>query len=175
MFVSLDALPSQRVESARKTANQPRHIEQFAMAARKVSLLRTCLSSTRNTSTLNFVACGSAQALGTGDPKLATALGEKIRAKRKELKLTLDQLAEKTESSKSYIWELENRPVVRPSADKIGRIAEQLGVTVEYLLDDEQADMKPSDVDAVFFRKIERLDPQKRAQLEKFLKAIDDE
>jgi len=106
---------------------------------------------------------------------LATALGEKIRAARKKRGLTLDQLAEKTESSKSYIWELENRPVVRPSADKIGRIADQLGLTVEYLLDDKQAEMKRSDIDEVFFRRIGRLDAAKRAQLEKFLKAIDDE
>jgi transcriptional regulator with XRE-family HTH domain len=106
---------------------------------------------------------------------LATVLGEKIRSARKKLGLTLDQLAERTESSKSYIWELENRPAVRPSADKIGRISEQLGLTVEYLLDDEQTEMKRSDVDEVFFRKIGRLDTTKRAQLEKFLKAIDDE
>jgi transcriptional regulator with XRE-family HTH domain len=106
---------------------------------------------------------------------VATALGDKIRLQRKKLGLTLEQLAEKTESSKSYIWELENRPVVRPSADKIARIAEQLSVTVEYLLDDEQSDMKRSDVDEVFFRKIGRLDATKRAQLEKFLKAIEDE
>ena len=35
--------------------------------------------------------------------------GEKIRALRKENGLTLDQLADKTELSKSYIWELENK------------------------------------------------------------------
>jgi len=106
---------------------------------------------------------------------LATPLGDKIRAERKRLKLTLDELAAKTDSSKSYIWELENRPVVRPSADKISKIADVFGVTVEYLLDDDKQTPATSDVDAAFFRKVGQLDPAKRAQLEKFLKAIDDE
>lgn len=106
---------------------------------------------------------------------MATLLGEKIRAERKRLKLTLDELAEKTGSSKSYIWELENRPVVRPSAEKISRIAEVFGVTVEFLLDDEKHTLTESDVNQVFFRRISQLDAQKRSQLEKFLNAIDDE
>lgn len=106
---------------------------------------------------------------------MATALGEKIRAQRKLLKLTLDQLAEKTGSSKSYIWELENRPVVRPSAEKIARIAEVFGVTVEFLLDNEKLEPSTSEADQVFFRRVSQLDPARRAQLEKFLKAIDDE
>lgn len=106
---------------------------------------------------------------------MATLLGEKIRAERKKLKLTLDQLAEKTDSSKSYIWELENRPVVRPSADKISKIADALGVTVEFLLDDEKQTLTESDVDQVFFRRVSQLDATKRAQLEKFLKAIEED
>ena len=106
---------------------------------------------------------------------MPTPLGDKIRAERKRLKLTLDKLAEKTDSSKSYIWELENRPVVRPSAEKISKIAEVLEVTVEYLLDDGKQTPTKSDVDEVFFRRIGQLDPAKRAQLEKFLKAIDDD
>ena len=106
---------------------------------------------------------------------MPTPLGDKIRAERKRLKLTLDKLAEKTDYSKSYIWELENRPVVRPSAEKISKIAEVLEVTVEYLLDDGKQTPTKSDADEVFFRRIGQLDPTKRAQLEKFLKAIDDD
>jgi transcriptional regulator with XRE-family HTH domain len=106
---------------------------------------------------------------------VATVIGEKIRAQRKRLKLTLDELADKTGSSKSYIWELENRPVVRPSAEKIARIAEVFGVTVEFLLNDEKQEFSRTDADLVFFRRVSQLDSEKRAQLEKFLKAIDDE
>lgn len=106
---------------------------------------------------------------------MATLLGEKIRAERKRLKLTLDELAEKTDSSKSYIWELENRPVVRPSAEKISKIADALGVTVEFLLDDEKLTQTKSDLDNVFFRRVSQLDAAKRAQIEKFLNAIEDD
>ncbi|CAJ4651632.1 XRE family transcriptional regulator [Burkholderia pseudomallei] len=106
---------------------------------------------------------------------MPTPLGDKIRTERKRLKLTMDQLAERTDSSKSYIWELENRPVVRPSADKIKRVADALGVTVEFLIDADRTEMTKSDADEVFFRKIGRLDPVKRKQLENFLKAIEDE
>ena len=49
---------------------------------------------------------------------MATALGEKIKRLRKGKGLTLEQLADRTESSKSYIWELENKNVPRPSAEK---------------------------------------------------------
>jgi transcriptional regulator with XRE-family HTH domain len=113
--------------------------------------------------------------LHTEEQTLSTPLGDKIRTERKRLKLTLDELAQRTESSKSYIWELENRPVVRPSADKIRRIAEVFGVTVEYLLDEGKQALTKSEADEVFFRKIGQLDATKRAQLEKFLKAIDDD
>ena len=106
---------------------------------------------------------------------MSTPLGDKIRAERKRLKLTLDDLAQKTESSKSYIWELENRPVVRPSAEKISKIADVFGVTVEYLLDDEKQTPTESDTNTAFFRRIGQLNAEKRAQLEKFLKAIDDD
>jgi transcriptional regulator with XRE-family HTH domain len=105
---------------------------------------------------------------------MATQLGEKIRAERKRLKLTLDQLAVHSYSSKSYIWELENRPVVRPSAEKISKIAEVLGVTAEYLLDDSKDSPVMSDHDQAFFRKFTKLNPDKKAQLEAILKVLDD-
>ena len=54
---------------------------------------------------------------------MPSPLGDKIRALRKEKKLSLERLAELTESSKSYIWELENKDDPKPSAEKIGKIA----------------------------------------------------
>ena len=55
---------------------------------------------------------------------MANILGEKIRKLRKEKGLTLDKLADLTGSSKSYIWELENKNPPRPSAEKLAKIAE---------------------------------------------------
>ena len=53
---------------------------------------------------------------------------------RKKKGYTLDQLAERSESSKSYIWELENKDPPRPSGEKLALIAAALDVTTDYLL-----------------------------------------
>ena len=59
---------------------------------------------------------------------MPSPLGDKIRALRKQKKLSLEQLAELTDSSKSYIWELENRDTRKPSGEKLTRIAQALEV-----------------------------------------------
>lgn len=100
--------------------------------------------------------------------------GEKIRAERKRLKLTLEDIAEKTGSSKSYIWELENNASANPSIEKIVKIAEVVGVTVDFLLRDDAVNMESADYEKVLFKRIIGLDAVKRSQLEKFLKAIEE-
>lgn len=89
---------------------------------------------------------------------MVTTSGEKIRRLRKEKGLTLEQLGEKTDSSKSYIWELENKNPPRPSAEKIAKIAAVLGVTAEYLVDTRAATPDTDVVDNAFFRKYRRMD-----------------
>lgn len=83
-------------------------------------------------------------------------LRDKLRIHRKKLGLSLDELAVRTGSSKSYLWELENRDLSRPSAEKLTRIATELGVTAEYLLD-EGADLTDTHVKEAFFRKFSGL------------------
>jgi transcriptional regulator with XRE-family HTH domain len=106
---------------------------------------------------------------------MATALGDKIRGLRKERKLTLDKLAELTGSSKSYIWELENKTPPRPSAEKLSRIADELGVTIEYLLDTEGAVSEEDAEDAAFYRKYRRMDPGAKAKLRSLVDIWDDD
>lgn len=89
--------------------------------------------------------------------------GDKIKELRKKAGLTLDQLGEATGSSKSYIWELENKNPPRPSAEKIDRIAKALGVTADYLMD-ERADIVTAE-DEAFFRKYKGLDPSVKEQI----------
>ena len=104
---------------------------------------------------------------------MPTALGEKIRKLRKEKGFTLEKLADLTDSSKSYIWELENKNMSRPSAEKIGRIAAVLGVTSEFLLDVTE-DSPTSDVgDTAFFRKYEKLDPGVKDKIRSIVDAWD--
>ena len=87
---------------------------------------------------------------GTWTPR---TLGEKLRALRQAKGFTLEQLADLTGSSKSYIWELENRSPPRPSAEKLSKVAEQLDTTIEYLLDEDDAVAPDDAMDASFCRK----------------------
>lgn len=106
---------------------------------------------------------------------MSTALGEKIRGLRKEKGLTLDQLAERTASSKSYIWELENKSPPRPSAEKLSKIAAELGVTMEYLLDLEQRITEVDATDQMFFRKYREMEPDVKKKIRKMVELWDEE
>lgn len=96
-------------------------------------------------------------------------LGEKLRTLRKEQKLTLDALAERVGISKSYLWELENRPQSNPSIEKLGAIATVLGVPTAYFLDDEVAQPREHHLDEAFFRNYQKLPPFEREQLRRIL------
>jgi transcriptional regulator with XRE-family HTH domain len=96
---------------------------------------------------------------------MATPLGKKIRDLRKERGYTLEGLAEKTESSKSYIWELENKDPPRPSAEKVAKIAAALGVTSDYLMSKSQRAPGESVIDQAFFRDYQDLDETTKAKL----------
>lgn len=66
---------------------------------------------------------------------MATAIfGKRIKELRTKKGMTLDDLAGATGSSKSYIWELENKNPPRPSAEKLSEIAAVLEVTTDYLI-----------------------------------------
>jgi transcriptional regulator with XRE-family HTH domain len=106
-----------------------------------------------------------------------TPLGTKIRQLRKEKGLSLDQLAAIAETSKSYLWELENRETANPTMDKVAKIAAKLGVTPEFLLNDEETEPSEDVADQVFFRKYKKLPSPTKKQIQDILKVIqkDDE
>ena len=99
---------------------------------------------------------------------MAASLGEKIRRHRQKKGYSLDKLAELTEASKSYIWELENRDTRKPSGEKLTKIAEALSVTTDYLLD-ESAEPDEEVVKEAFFRKLSKLDPDDRKKIEQLV------
>lgn len=104
---------------------------------------------------------------------MPSPLGDKIRDRRKQLGLSLEQLAEMTDSSKSYIWELENKDNPKPSAEKLSKIASVLNVTPEFLTNNKITDPHPSDADEVFFRKYRGLSDETKKKLDDILKIID--
>lgn len=96
------------------------------------------------------------------------SMGEKLRKHRKENGYSLDKLAEITDSSKSYLWELENRNNRRPSAQKLVKIADALSVSTHYLLDDSSEPGEDAVRDALF-RKFKKLSPRDRKKIEKII------
>ncbi|MCB1781666.1 MAG: helix-turn-helix transcriptional regulator [Candidatus Competibacteraceae bacterium] len=101
---------------------------------------------------------------------MTNALGEKIRHLRKGKRLTLDKLAELTDSSKSYIWELENKNPPRPSAEKLAKIAEKLDVTIEYLLDENEEIRQEDAVDARFYRDYRKMEPDTKKKIREMVR-----
>lgn len=104
---------------------------------------------------------------------MSNVLGEKIRKLRKDKGFTLDKLAELTESSKSYIWELENKNPPRPSAEKLAKIAEQLDTTLEFLLDEGEQVSKEDAADAHFYRQYRKMDPDTKEKVRRMLKLLE--
>lgn len=105
---------------------------------------------------------------------MSTALGEKIRRLRTKEGFTLERLAELSDSSKSYIWELENKNPPRPSAEKIARIAAALKVTTDYLVDDSGVQTEADATDRAFFRKYQKMDPATKDRIRKMIDIWDD-
>ncbi|MDK1385142.1 helix-turn-helix transcriptional regulator [Sinorhizobium sp. 8-89] len=90
--------------------------------------------------------------------------GKKIKELRTKKGLTLDQLATATGSSKSYIWELENKDPPRPSAEKLAAIAVALEVTTDYLIGREEVTLADAQ-DKAFFREYSQMDPDTREKI----------
>ncbi|MEO6922942.1 MAG: helix-turn-helix transcriptional regulator [Bryocella sp.] len=106
---------------------------------------------------------------------MSSPLGDKIRARRTERKISLESLAAMTGSSKSYIWELENRENPRPSAEKLTRIADALGVTLEFLWESQSAVADSSVEDKAFFRRYQQMDESGKRKLRAMLDLWQDE
>jgi transcriptional regulator with XRE-family HTH domain len=98
---------------------------------------------------------------------MAAELGAKIRELRKSKGLTLEELAKRSDASKSYIWELENRTPPRPSAEKLRKIAEQLGVTLGFLIGEE--DSIEDAEDTKFYREYKKLTRPEKEKVRKMM------
>ncbi len=105
---------------------------------------------------------------------MPTPLGERVRELRQKKGLTLEALADRVGSSKSYIWEIENKDVARPSAEKLHQIAVALETTTEYLIAAEEV-TEESAADEAFFRQYRKMTPKGKKQLRDMLKVLDDE
>lgn len=99
---------------------------------------------------------------------MPTRLGEKLKKHREEKGYSLDKLAELAGTSKSYLWELENRDTRKPSGEKLTSIALELGVTTDYLLDDG-AEANEGVLKDAFFRKFNQLEQDDQKKIEQMI------
>lgn len=104
---------------------------------------------------------------------MTTSIGKKIKELRKGKDYTLDELADRAESSKSYIWELENKNPPRPSAQKLAKIAKALDVTMDYFIDDDVTEEDATD--QRFYRKYRKMDPDVKEKIRKMIDLWDEE
>lgn len=104
---------------------------------------------------------------------MSSSTGEKIRGLRKKHNFTLAGLAEMSGSSKSYIWELENKNPPRPSGEKLAAIAAALGVTADYLLGTGESTDQSDAEDIAFYREYSRMPAETKEKLRKMAKLLD--
>lgn len=102
---------------------------------------------------------------------MAANFGERIKQLRVARGLTLEQLAQATESSKSYVWELENKNPPRPSAEKLSAIATALDVTVDYLLGADDQTLADAE-DKAFYRAYSSMPEETRRQIREMAKIL---
>ena len=99
--------------------------------------------------------------------------GENLKYWREKGGLTFEELAGEIDSTKSYLWELENKPNARPSADLAYRLAVALDTTVGVLMGETPRDELPEG--EVFFRKYQKLGDKTKHRLDKLLEALDED
>lgn len=107
---------------------------------------------------------------------MAETFGERVARLRGEIGLTLEALAEEIGSTKSYVWELEKKPNIRPSADLVYKLSKALNTTVGVLLG-EAAVNDLAEKDQVFFRNYQELKPDTKKRLSRIMDVLmeDDE
>ena len=110
---------------------------------------------------------------------MSKTFGERLQHHRKRAKFTLESLAKEVDSTKSYIWELENKPNIRPSAELVYRLATKLGTTVGVLMGElEPADFRPKELtepDRLFFRNYQELNPKTKKRLKDIMDILSEE
>ena len=104
---------------------------------------------------------------------MASAFGARLRRLREAKGLTLQQVADAVGCTKAYIWELEMKEGQRPTAERIRKIAQVFGVTMEDVMGapmQQAPDASPEDV--VFFREYAGMTEEEKKHYQDVLKMM---
>lgn len=63
-----------------------------------------------------------------------SGLGDRIRERRKELRLSLKELAKRGSISTTYLWEIEKGQASNPGGEILFRLSKVLGVSIDLLM-----------------------------------------
>ena len=104
---------------------------------------------------------------------MASEFGARLRRLREAKKLTLQQVADAVGCTKAYIWELEMKDGQRPTAERIQKIAQVLGVTMEDVMGTPmQQAPQASPEDVVFFREYAEMTDEEKDRYRQALKIM---
>ena len=104
---------------------------------------------------------------------MASAFGVRLRRLREAKKLTLQQVADAVGCTKAYIWELEMKDGQRPTAERIQKIAQVLGVTMEDVMGEPIAQVpQASPEDVSFFREYAGITDEEKDRYRQALKIM---
>lgn len=104
---------------------------------------------------------------------MSEKFGEKLRKVRTARKKTLEELAAAIGSSKAYVWQLENKKNAKPSAELLLKIANFLGESPDYFLDDCADEPSESQVEDAFFRKFKKLSESDKRYIDRIVSGLD--
>ena len=104
---------------------------------------------------------------------MASAFGARLRRLREAKKLTLQQVADAVGCTKAYIWELEMKDGQRPTAERIQKIAQVLGVTMEDVMGTPMQEApQASAEDVAFFREYAGMTDEEKDRYRQALKIM---
>ena len=104
---------------------------------------------------------------------MASAFGARLRRLREAKKLTLQQVADAVGCTKAYIWELEMKDGQRPTAERIQKIAQVLGVTMEDVMGTPMQEApQASAEDVAFFREYAGMTDEEKDRSRQALKIM---
>ena len=104
---------------------------------------------------------------------MASAFGTRLRRLREAKKLTLQQVADAVGCTKAYIWELQMKDGQRPTAERIQKIAQVLGVTMEDVMGTPMQEApQASAEDVAFFREYAGMTDEEKDRYRQALKIM---
>ena len=108
------------------------------------------------------------------------SLGQRVKALKTKLGMNQKELADKSGITQATISRIESEKVQQLKSDALSRLAEALGVTVDYLVGRTNAltpsDIVESDPTAQYiFRGYEKLSADGRAQLKSFIRFLEEQ